>query len=536
VNSTTTTLTSSSNPSSYGSSVTLTATVTPAAVSGAMAGTVTFFKDHVALGSAAVSWNSLTQIGTATLADSSLPAGTDSLVAMYSGDDNYIQSMSSAYSQTVNTATPTFTLSQDVSSSVYGQQVTFTAQAASGGARNTIPPSGNVTFSQGGTTLAVVPLAQTDFSTSQAVLQLASLSPGSYTITASYAGDSNYSSTSASVSQTVSKSDANVVFSSVLDVALIGNGDTSTSTTAVLCQPLVLVAKVTPASPGGGVPTGTMTFKDGFTTLGTASLSGGLATLTVSSLSAGVHTLYASYGGDSNFNGSGFIVPVLSQTINGAVNWTVNSAPAAPDPVQAGMVSFGPAWLIPASGDLNVSVDIDADQHADCDCGCDCGCGDSSGQDDAGGMMGGEGEGHTRSHGGIPVPGGASSGYPGAVGVGGPTAAGGTTNPDGCGCADNCGAGNSQLGLAYNSSTVDVLPIILTALASDFCDAVPDQIQAQLTFNGTAQGWLTYTTTGHNSGDVYALPIQAGSAVTSSVSTALSKRAKTAPWPGPSRA
>ena len=42
---------------------------------------------------------------------------------------------------------------------------------------------------------------------------------------------------------------------------------------------------------------------------------------------------------------------------------------------------------------------------------------------------------------------------------------------------------------------------------------MPSQIQAQLTWNGTAQSTVTFNTTGHSSGDVYNLPLQVGSAV-----------------------
>jgi hypothetical protein len=54
--------------------------------------------------------------------------------------------------------------------------------------------------------------------------------------------------------------------------------------------------------PGTGVPTGTVTFKDGSTALGTVSLTSGVATFTTSSLSAGSHNIVASYSGDANFN------------------------------------------------------------------------------------------------------------------------------------------------------------------------------------------------------------------------------------------
>ena len=56
----------------------------------------------------------------------------------------------------------------------------------------------------------------------------------------------------------------------------------------------------------------------------------------------------------------------------------------------------------------------------------------------------------------------------------------------------------------------------MVSLASDFTAAVPSQVQAQLTWNGTPQGWVTFGTSGHNSGDVYALPLQVSSAVSSS--------------------
>jgi hypothetical protein len=68
----------------------------------------------------------------------------------------------------------------------------------------------------------------------------------------------------------------------------------------------------------GGIPTtGTVTFKDGQTTLGTRTLNGlGAATYTTTSLSVGTHSITAVYGGDSNFNGS--TSPALSQKVNKA--------------------------------------------------------------------------------------------------------------------------------------------------------------------------------------------------------------------------
>jgi len=72
---------------------------------------------------------------------------------------------------------------------------------------------------------------------------------------------------------------------------------------------------VNAVAPGSGTPTGTVTFKDGATTLGVASLNGiGQATSTTTSLSVGSHNITAIYGGDTNFTGS--TSSTYTQTVN----------------------------------------------------------------------------------------------------------------------------------------------------------------------------------------------------------------------------
>jgi uncharacterized repeat protein (TIGR03803 family) len=89
-----TTLKSSLNPSTFGQSVTLTANIS-GQFSGVATGTVTFSNGASSLGSSSVSNN------TATLATTTLPVGTDSITAAYSGDGNFTGSSSSALSQSV---------------------------------------------------------------------------------------------------------------------------------------------------------------------------------------------------------------------------------------------------------------------------------------------------------------------------------------------------------------------------------------------------------------------------------------------------
>jgi hypothetical protein len=84
----------------------------------------------------------------------------------------------------------------------------------------------------------------------------------------------------------------------------------------VFGQSVTFTTTISVVAPGTGTPTGTVTFKDGTTTLATATLSGGSATYTTSSLSVGTHKITVVYSGDSNFVGS--TSPTLKQVVNSA--------------------------------------------------------------------------------------------------------------------------------------------------------------------------------------------------------------------------
>ena len=131
----TVTLTSLPNPSTFGTSVTLTATVTSGAT-----GSVTFHEGGTTLGTGTIT------IGIATLAIRSLAGGTHSITAQYGGDTNYSGSVSTAVSQVVNPTTSTVTLTSLPNPSTFGTSVTLTATVPSGA-------TGSVTFHEGATTL-----------------------------------------------------------------------------------------------------------------------------------------------------------------------------------------------------------------------------------------------------------------------------------------------------------------------------------------------------------------------------------------------
>src|SRR5262249_54087425 len=150
-------------------------------------------------------------------------------------------------------------------------------------------PTGTVTFMDGSTTLGTSPVN----GSGQATYSTSTLLGGTHSLTASYSGDSNFaSSTSPAYTQTVNP----------------GNSSTSLSSSAPTSNylnPVPSTATVTPVAPAFTTPTGTVTFKDGSTTLGTGTLnSSGQATYTTSSLAIGSHSISAVYNGDSNLNGS----------------------------------------------------------------------------------------------------------------------------------------------------------------------------------------------------------------------------------------
>src|SRR5207253_3715692 len=93
----------------------------------------------------------------------------------------------------------------------------------------------------------------------------ADLSVSTHSIIAEYDGDSNFNgSTAQSLSQVVNKA--------VTSTAL-----TSGANPSVFGQAVTFTASVSASSPGAGTPTGSVTFKDGASTLGTGSLSSGVA-------------------------------------------------------------------------------------------------------------------------------------------------------------------------------------------------------------------------------------------------------------------
>ena len=280
-----TVLTSSLNPSIFGQSVTFTATITPSSATG----TVTFKNGTVVLGSSSV------VSGKARLSTSALSVGAHAMTAVYSGSATLLASTSASLTQNVTKASSKTTLSSSVDPSVFGQLVTFKATVTAV-APGTGTPTGTVTFKDGITILGTVTLAGGVASISKSTLTV-----GSHSITASYAGAVSYNASTSTLTQAVNK-------------AATSAKVTSSKNPSSLNQAVTFTVVVTVTAPGTGTPTGSVTLKDGVTTLGTGTLSSGKATFTTSLLAHGSHSISAVYAGSANDNGA--TSPILTQTVN----------------------------------------------------------------------------------------------------------------------------------------------------------------------------------------------------------------------------
>jgi hypothetical protein len=188
---TTNLVTSSSSTSVYGQPVVLTDTITPAP----SGGTVQFYDNGVALGSQVAVVGGLVK-----LTNSAFAVGSHPITATYSGATGYLGSSSaSTLTQAVNQASTTSAVASSKNPANVGDVVYYTniVTATAPGAGI---PSGSVNFIKNGTngigTAALI--------NGVAVLNAGTnYTAGSFTITASYAGDANFTGSTNSLTQVV---------------------------------------------------------------------------------------------------------------------------------------------------------------------------------------------------------------------------------------------------------------------------------------------------------------------------------------------
>lgn len=298
---TTSTLSVSPVTSTYGSSVTLTATVWPVTTPppSTPTGVVTFYN-----GASAIDTGTLTG-GVATLVINTLPGGSYNMTCMYGGSSTYASSNCNTVPVVVSAAHTALTLGSNKNPASYLSPVTFTVgltvNGQSAGAGNTVRLSINgqiinLTTDGGGV----------------ASYTTATLVPNSYPITASFAATSNLLASSASLTEVIT---AAPTTTSLTAAPNPGNQNQNVTMTATVSSQSTSV--------GGG----SVTFYDGSTSLGTSSLSAaGTASITTSFAAVGMHNLTAVYLGDADFSPS--TSPVYQETIL-APDFTISATPAS---------------------------------------------------------------------------------------------------------------------------------------------------------------------------------------------------------------
>ncbi|MDX2036629.1 MAG: Ig-like domain repeat protein [Isosphaeraceae bacterium] len=255
-------------------------------------GTVTFFDGSTSLGS-----SSLVD-GQASIEVSNLSVGNHSITVVYSGDENYAPFTSEPITQTIAKSGSTTTLTSSTSSPVFSQPVTFTA-VLSATAPGSGTPTGSVTFRNGSTVLATVPLVN-----GQAQFTTSGLSLGAHQINATFDGSNDFNASTRAIETSIGQAASTVLV-------------TSSAPTAVTGQTVTYSITAYAYTPATAEPTGTVTLFDGSTAIGTATLVNARAQINVvASGAVSTKTITVRYNGSAQFSGN--TSPAISQVVNQA--------------------------------------------------------------------------------------------------------------------------------------------------------------------------------------------------------------------------
>src|SRR5207249_975429 len=211
--------------------------------------------------------------------------------------------------------------------STFGQTVTLSSTVTSGAG----VPTGTVTFRDGASVLGTATLVN-----GSASISISTLAVGSHPLTALYGGSATFAaSTSAVVHQVVTAAAAAATTTTM----------TSPPNSAARRQADTRRATVASAT---GVPTGTVTFREGATVLGMAALVNGSASISISTLAVGTHSLTALYNGSATF-------PASTSAVVHAVNApgaaaTTTTLTSTPNPSTTGQVVALSARVTSAAG------------------------------------------------------------------------------------------------------------------------------------------------------------------------------------------
>jgi hypothetical protein len=187
------TITSSSYSPAVGSSITITMTAKASLVgSVAPTGNVMLYVNGSAYGTSTLAATSTSGVYTSTFTVT-VPSTTTTIYAIYAGDDNYATATSATTTITATKALVTVVLSANKTTAEEGTAVILTATVTPSSSSSTTNPTGTVSFWEGTTELGSATLSAVAGTTySKATLTTQKLDGGTDSLTAVYAGDTNY--------------------------------------------------------------------------------------------------------------------------------------------------------------------------------------------------------------------------------------------------------------------------------------------------------------------------------------------------------
>ncbi len=296
-------ITTPSTPLAKGNDMTFTATVSAAAPgSGIPTGQLTFFYNTISTGTQMGTFFLVN--GTASITTNSLPAGPLTIIAVYVGDENFLSKTETTPYTVLPAVTTTALTSSHPGGSRFGEAVTFEAFVSPVIPANGIP-FGEVTFKVDGVPL--IPSVSLD-STGRARLTVDSLLVGSRTITAEFndttlpVSDVQFATSSATITQVVAKADTTAEVASLLPISVVG-------------QQVTIQARIQSVLPGGGIPTGPVSFFVNGQLRGQAAVIDGIATVQILFNAAGTFNVTARYLGSDNHNASPMSDPIQQRVV-----------------------------------------------------------------------------------------------------------------------------------------------------------------------------------------------------------------------------
>ena len=278
----------------------------------------------------------------------SLPPGTHTLAAAYSGDTSFNPSQSSTATLTVTKAQTTTLLLSIPASASNASSIQLVVQVLPQGGGFGLPPTGTVTVQAGIATLGSATLSQLSNGSATISVLASQLAPGINQVNLIYSGDDNYLGST----------------SYPTNLTILGSTLTPTVTTLSLAPLTVtitgtlhLTASVTPTD--APAPTGTIQFQaDGQNIGSTQILFAGQAMLTAAAktLSVGTHSIAAIYSGDAHHQAS-MAAPITLTVFSEAIPSTTTIS-VTPDSVVQGAAVAVTATIASASPTLGGTAQL----------------------------------------------------------------------------------------------------------------------------------------------------------------------------------